>query len=61
MISHICIDEKYNQAQTIVTAQFSDFDEFILSFEPDISGGGVFLETEIHLTGELVRNSPLAW
>ena len=33
-------------ALPLVRAEFCDFDEFILSFKPDVHGGCVFLELE---------------
>lgn len=45
MISRISIDEGNSPAQVIVSAQFSDFDEFLTSYISDMPGGGVHLET----------------
>ena len=45
MISRVLVDEALNRTQVIVTAQFSDFDEFLTSYLTDLPGGGIHLET----------------
>ena len=56
VISHVSIDDSSEPSGTIVTAQFSDFDEFVSSYLPDLPGGGVLLKSEKTLpTGTPVK------
>ncbi|MBI2026834.1 MAG: hypothetical protein HYS98_03385 [Deltaproteobacteria bacterium] len=36
----------HSYVRSTVFAQFCDFDEFVMSYRPQVEGGGVFLETE---------------
>lgn len=64
MISHITVAGGLQSAQVFVSAQFSDFDEFLTLYIADLPGGGIHLETneilplgtEVKLTLSLSSN-----
>lgn len=35
-----------NAKEVVLSAAFNDFDEFLMSYATDISGGGLFIETD---------------